>query len=206
MNTNLIHSMLEQNSRKQDYFALAKQVASTNSNLNITELILERDLQEIRADLNSTSVDYYHSLRELKDTLVNKSRVAFFSLLGSDLRGVKVNTIIIYDTVELNIGSVYNRVTGKFTAPSEGLYLFHVSTGANDNTQASVQLVLNGNVKNIRWADSASHSDRTFVTTVTPLILRKNDIVYTKIGVAGSAQYIESDIYMRTSFSGEEIN
>lgn len=58
--------MLEQNSRKQDFFALAKQVASTNSNLNITELILERDLQENRTDLNSTSIDYYHSLRELK--------------------------------------------------------------------------------------------------------------------------------------------
>ncbi|CAG2237350.1 unnamed protein product [Mytilus edulis] len=163
--------MLEQNSRKQDFFALAKQVASTNSNLNITELILERDLQEIRTDLNSTSIDYYHSLRELK---------------------------------ALNIGSAYNGITGKFTAPSDGLYLFHVSTGAHDRTHASVQLVLNGHVKNIGWADSAEHTDRTFVTIVTPLILRKNDTVYTTIGTAGTADYIESNSYMRTSFSGKK--
>ena len=111
----------------------------------------------------------------------------------------------MYDKVNLNDGNGYNKATGKFTAPSSGLYVFHVSTGAMDRSHAVIELVLNRNVRNIAWADSADHSDRTFVTTVTPLRLKKGDVVSTRTGFAGG-RYIESTVNIRTSFSGVKIN
>ena len=131
--------------------------------------------------------------------------VAFFAYISKNLSKLGKHTILVYDVVNLNDGNGYNKATGTFTAPSSGLYVLHVSTGAYDKTQASIQLVLNGNVRNIGWADSANHDDRTFATTVTPLRLKKGDVVSTRIGRAGG-RYIESTSSIRTSFSGVKIN
>ena len=114
-------------------------------------------------------------------------------------------TKLVYDVVDLNDGNGYNKATGTFTAPSGGLYVFHVSTGAIDLAYTAMELVLNGKVRNIGFADSGDHKDRTFATTVTPLRLKKGDVVSTRIGYAGG-RYIESTVDIRTSFSGVKIN
>jgi len=116
------------------------------------------------------------------------------------------HTTLVYDVVNLNDGNGYNKADGTFTAPSGGLYVFHVSTGAIDNSYAVMELVLNGKVRNIGFADSGNHRDRTFATTVTPLRLKKGDVVSTRIGNASGGSYIESTAYIRTSFSGVKIN
>jgi hypothetical protein len=132
--------------------------------------------------------------------------VAFFAYLSKNLSKLGRGTKFVYDVVNLNDGNGYTKATGTFTAPSSGLYVFHVSTGVYDRTHASIQLVLNGNVRNIGWADSADHNDRTFATTVTPLQLKKGDVVSTRIGNASGGRYIESTSNIRTSFSGVKIN
>jgi hypothetical protein len=113
---------------------------------------------------------------------------------------------LVYDVVDLNDGNGYNKADGTFTAPSGGLYVFHVSTGAIDRSHAAMELVLNGKVRNIGFADSADHNDRTYATTVTPLRLKKGDVVSTRIGTSFGGRYIESRSYIRTSFSGVKIN
>ena len=116
------------------------------------------------------------------------------------------HTTLVYDVVNLNDGNGYNKADGTFTAPSGGMYVFHVSTGAVDNSYAVMELVLNGKVRNIGFADSGNHRDRTFATTVTPLRLKKGDVVSTRIGNGSGGKYIESTSYIRTSFSGVKIN
>ena len=113
---------------------------------------------------------------------------------------------MVYDVVNLNDGNGYNKADGTFTAPSSGLYVIHVSTGAIDKSYAAMELVLNGKVRNIGFADSGNHLDRTFATTVTPLQLKKGDVVSTRIGNASGGSLIESSGYIRTSFSGIKIN
>ena len=112
---------------------------------------------------------------------------------------------ILYDVVDLNIGNGYDVTNGKFKAPSEGLYLFHVSTGVYDKSWANTELIHNGVVKDIGWPDSGNHFDRNQVTTATPLNLTRNDVVYVRVGRKYGGRYIESNSFIRTSFSGVKI-
>jgi hypothetical protein len=75
------------------------------------------------------------------------------------LASVKKHQTIIYDSVDLNIGNGYDKKTGKFTTPSSGLYVFHVTTGSLDSSHSIVELVVNNVVKDIGWADSMDHND-----------------------------------------------
>ena len=83
------------------------------------------------------------------------------------------------------------------------MYVFHVSFGTQDNRHVSVELVLHGKIRNVGWADSGNHNDRTFVTHVTPLQLKKGDVVGTRIA---GGNMIESMVLMRPSFSGVKIS
>ena len=89
--------------------------------------------------------------------------------------------------------------------PSSGLYMFHVSTGAYDKAHAAIEVVLNGNVRNVGWVDSYDHKDRTFSTTVPPIRLTKGDVVSTRI-IYADGKYIECTHSIRASFSGVKIN
>ena len=135
-----------------------------------------------------------------------RKSVAFFAYLSNNWSKLRRHTKLVYDVVDLNDGNGYNKADGTFTAPSGGLYVFHVSTGAIDRSHAAMELVLNGKVRNIGFADSADHNDRTYATTVTPLRLKKGDVVSTRIGTSFGGRYIESRSYIRTSFSGVKIN
>lgn len=118
------------------------------------------------------------------------------------LSGMKTHQTIIYNTVDLNIGNAYNNGNGLFTAPLPGTYVFGIATGTLDGSHASVELVLNGVVKDVSWADSMDHNDRAFATTSTPLTIKAGDIVMARIGVAIGGNSLESDQYIRCSFSG----
>ncbi|VDI72387.1 Hypothetical predicted protein [Mytilus galloprovincialis] len=136
----------------------------------------------------------------------NHSHVAFFAYMSNNWNQLSKHKRLVYDVVDLNNGNGYNKANGEFTVPSSGLYVFHVSTGAYDRSYASVELVSQGRIRNIGWADSGDHNDRTFATTVTPLQLNKGDVVYTRTGIGNGGKFIESNSYIRTSFSGVKIN
>lgn len=55
------------------------------------------------------------------------TRVAFYAYMSVD-RGIdwfSLDKKIIYDKVNLNIGDGYDVLTGVFTAPSSGTYIFN---------------------------------------------------------------------------------
>ena len=77
--------------------------------------------------------------------------VAFFAYLGSNLRitSLTKHKVIVFNVVDLNPGNGYNKDTGKFTFPSDGLYLFHVSIGVINRSHVVVELSLNGDIKTL---------------------------------------------------------
>ena len=54
------------------------------------------------------------------------------------------NTIVVFDVQRTDIGNVYNRFTGRFTAPSSGVYCFGVSFLARPSKGCHLELVKNG--------------------------------------------------------------
>jgi hypothetical protein len=58
-------------------------------------------------------------------------------------------TSFIIPFADLNLGNGYNKANGKFTTPMNGTYVFRVATGAIDQSHASVELVVNGIIKDV---------------------------------------------------------
>jgi hypothetical protein len=108
---------------------------------------------------------------------------------------MQTHQTIVYDQADLNLGNGYNKANGKFTTPMNGTYVFHVATGAIDQSHASVELVVNGIIKDVGWADSMDHADRSFATTATPVSLKQGDVVLARIGSKHFALNIYLDFH-----------
>ncbi|CAC5364865.1 C1QL [Mytilus coruscus] len=145
---------------------------------------------------------------EIDDLKAANIPVAFYAYLSGNLAisSVSTHSIIKYDVVNLNLGNGYDASSGQFIAPSDGLYVFHITTGSRDSSHAVVELISNGVIKDITWADSMDHKDRAVATTVTPLNLRKGDTVNARIGLAKGGAVLESTTHIRCSFSGFKVH
>eukprot|EP00105_Crassostrea_gigas_P041857 XP_019926005.1 PREDICTED: complement C1q-like protein 4 isoform X2 [Crassostrea gigas] len=134
-------------------------------------------------------------------------QVAFFAYMS---QSIQINAIskymtFVYDRVETNVGNGYDVRSGNFTAPENGVYVFHTSTTSYDKSVCSVEVVKNGQIKDITLADSGQHDDRAVASSMTILSLTKGDIVLARVGTAQSGNYLESNQYTRMSFSGFKL-
>ena len=57
---------------------------------------------------------------------IKKQPIAFHAMMSDDLVS-NIGHAVVFDHVITNIGKAYNRHTGHFTAPYDGLYFFTVS-------------------------------------------------------------------------------
>ncbi|XP_062607033.1 uncharacterized protein LOC134268800, partial [Saccostrea cucullata] len=104
--------------------------------------------------------------------------VAFHAYLGWD-RTYPVGIPWKYDTILTKTGNAYDKISGKLTAPEDGLYLFTFSTSANLNRQAAPSLVVNGNdVKVVQVCSNAPPGNKRFTCSNTAVIqLQKGQTV-----------------------------
>lgn len=126
-------------------------------------------------------------------------------------KNIPINTIskhktLVYDRVETNAGKGYDARSGQFTAPESGAYVFHTSTTAYDKSHSIIEVVKNGQVKDIGWADAMDHIDRAVASTMTILSLTKGDVVLVRVGLLYAGKYLESNQYTRMSFSGFRLS
>ena len=122
-------------------------------------------------------------------------------------KNIPINTLskhkaFVYDRIETNSGNAYNSATGKFTAPGDGMYVFHTSTAAYDKSWSTIEIVKNGEIKDIGFVDAGNHDDRALSSTMTILSLKKGDVVHVRAGIEYGGRYLESNQYVRMSFSG----
>lgn len=137
----------------------------------------------------------------------------FYAYISSDFGGVGANHVFVYDTVITNQGNAYNKHTGAFTAPSNGLYAFcytafasgvHVAGETGDYGEVSVKLIHNDDYKGSIHVDTESNWDEDMSTGFAILVLEAGDVVLTKSRKAGQGSFRSSDIG-RWSFSGFQI-
>lgn len=140
-------------------------------------------------------------------SLESGHQVAFFAYMSQN---IQINAIskymtFVYDRVETNVGNGYDVRSGNFTAPENGIYVFHTSTTSFDKSHCNVEVVKNGQIKDITWADSMHHDDRAVASSMTILSLTEGDIVLVRVGAKQGGNYLESNQNTRMSFSGFKL-
>lgn len=137
----------------------------------------------------------------------------FYAYISSDFGGIGANHVFVYDTLVINQGNAYNKHTGAFTAPSNGLYAFcytafasgvHVAGETGDYGEVSVKLIHNNDYKGSIHVDTESNWDEDMSTGFAILVLEAGDVVLTKSKKAGQGSFRSSDMG-RWSFSGFQI-
>lgn len=74
----------------------------------------------------------------------NGNTVAFHAILSTRLTNVPTNAIIKFGNVLVNNGSGYNPITGKFTAPLDGVYSFSWTYCTNKGSNAYLGRYVDG--------------------------------------------------------------
>ncbi|XP_062598472.1 complement C1q-like protein 4 [Saccostrea cucullata] len=133
--------------------------------------------------------------------------IAFYAYMSSNIpvKTLSKHKIFVYDRVETNIGNGYDVKSGTFTAPENGVYVIHTTTFSNDKSHSVIEVVKNGVVKDVAYADSGHHDDVASTSTLTILNLKKGDVLNTRAGPGYGGQLLVSNKYARMSFSGFKL-
>lgn len=135
--------------------------------------------------------------------LASKTPVVFHAEMGSH-RTFEKGSIWNYDRVVTNEGNAYNPSTGKFTAPTNGVYQFNWYTLSDVTVTSNAGLFVNGKLKASQASSSSAGRSLKWVTTGSgmALPLNKGDEVY--IGsVYGGIAKLRGQF---TAFGGVRIN
>lgn len=86
--------------------------------------------------------------------------------------------ILVFPHVVTNKGNVYNRSTGKFTAPIDGTYVFFVAVNAYGNKIVYLDIVHNGSSK----VRTLSHSSASHMTGTNMAVLQLDKGLFGLVG------------------------
>ncbi|XP_013399541.1 C1q-related factor isoform X2 [Lingula anatina] len=123
-------------------------------------------------------------------------KVAFFVGLEENMGPQEKDTDVVFDNVVTNVGDGYNPKTGRFRAPYNGTYQFHIVISAQGRQKAAVMLIKNGVMILTVWAESIPFWSTASNTAI--LKLKEKDQVW--LMALGRAPYLHG--YMYTTFSG----
>ncbi|XP_063412607.1 complement C1q-like protein 4 [Mytilus trossulus] len=140
-------------------------------------------------------------------SLPGTEQVAFYAYL-SKTEAISPHHTLIFDHVETNVGQAYNQHSGAFTVPISGVYMFSYTVFPNGaGSFASVELTVNSMPHGAIFVDSSSaDGDFTGCTGFVVLALKQGDICLVRFhSTYQSAGKIESDSFMRSSFSGVKV-
>ena len=113
--------------------------------------------------------------------------VAFYAQMSSDEQNPNAHHTLIFDNVHTNVGSGYNGVTGIFTAPQEGIYVF-TWVIRMFTAEHSTELMQNNDVLGATFLRAKNGDDGSVSGTVVTH-LTKGDVVF----VRNHSQYIGDD-------------
>ncbi|XP_048011287.1 heavy metal-binding protein HIP-like isoform X1 [Megalobrama amblycephala] len=150
---------------------------------NIRELTAT--VTELRDEMNKKNEEISNlTLGQVELKKENRDREIAFSAglmqSGSGYIGPFTTEITLtYKKVFTNIGNAYNPVTGIFTAPLKGAYMFRVSVYGHGGTAATVSIIKNGEHVVMAHEDQAQNA--LAASNGVVLILEVGDVVYVRL-------------------------
>nr|XP_034300407.1 complement C1q-like protein 4 isoform X3 [Crassostrea gigas] len=132
----------------------------------------------------------------------SKDQVVFHAEMGSS-KTYHRTSVWVYDIVVTNVGNAYNPSTGKFTAPTNGIYQFNWYTLSDPKVTSHPGLFVNGQIKAHQAANNNGGTSQ-YITAGSSMALplKKGDVVCI-MDVYGGTATLRSQW---TAFGGVLIN
>ena len=118
-----------------------------------------------------------HHLNVLSGT---SGHVAFCAYMSTSENSPSLHHIFVYDIVKTNLGSAYNRYSGMFTAPDDGVYVFTWTIFSSVHSYIYTQLVVNSDASDNMVTDGQEINDYHSSTKVIVVSLSRGDVVYVR--------------------------
>ncbi|CAM4572042.1 unnamed protein product [Leuciscus chuanchicus] len=168
-------------------------IRELTANIRALETRLREEMNKKNDEMSNLTLTQVEELRK-----ENRDReIAFSASLmqsGSGNIGPFTSEITLtYRNVFTNIGNAYNPITGVFTAPLKGVYMFRISVHGVAPTPSAASIYKNG--ERVVVAYDAQAQDRLNSSNGVVLILEVGDVVYTR-------QVIVQTVVQRSSPSG----
>ncbi|KAI2644162.1 Complement C1q-like protein 4 [Labeo rohita] len=124
---------------------------------------------------------------------------ALMQTAGGTIGPFTADITLTYRNVFTNIGNAYNRITGIFTAPLKGAYMFRVSLygAGSHSTRSTVFIVKNEERVVVAHGHQAGYAVNSSNGVV--LLLEVGDVVYVRLS---SGRWIYDDQNNHSTFSG----
>ncbi|CAG2244083.1 C1QL [Mytilus edulis] len=130
-------------------------------------------------------------------------KVAFMAKNSAPLTNIPAKSAVVYNTVITNVGNGYDKSTGIFTAPSNGVYIFSWNVLTHAGKYFFTYLTLNGKLIVRNYSGAQKIADHISSSQNVVLEIEKDDKVFIKVQDGYTGQYMIGDDW--SSFSGYKL-
>ncbi|XP_061177412.1 complement C1q tumor necrosis factor-related protein 3-like isoform X1 [Saccostrea echinata] len=109
----------------------------------------------------------------------DKNIIAFHTRLSKRQENLGKSVVVVFGKIILNTGNAYDGMTGKFTAPEDGIYSFTWTMLTAPGKYFNTEIVLNGNIIGYNFVDGATGSSHHSSGSSSAIIkMKKKDEVW----------------------------
>ncbi|XP_053395902.1 complement C1q tumor necrosis factor-related protein 3-like [Mercenaria mercenaria] len=185
---------------------LHNQVEQDQQKMKLMEVSYRTELEKVHHRLEGCSkISKNYDKRSLEADM--QTEVAFFAKLGQEKTHLGVEQTIVFDDVVTNIDGTnspvsYNRHTGVFTAPVNGLYVFSTTILSSYHSTSHFRYYLNNAPLTIMYVHGNTSSGWDSASQTVVLSLSRGDAVSVKntendTGALGGGHSIFSGFLLR---------
>ncbi|XP_062611248.1 cerebellin-3-like [Saccostrea cucullata] len=132
--------------------------------------------------------------------------VAFYSYLTHHESNPGHHQTIVFDSVITNVGGNYNRHTGTFFCPANGVYTFSWTLYCSAGGHIYSEIVVNSNAVGAMRCSGEGANTYRHTTSVVVVEINQGDAVYIRTHPTSSLSgYLPSGSTYRSSFSGWKL-
>lgn len=222
----LLKSRNEMEQMKENYLNEIEKLNNRVSNLELIEAkynrILTAMIEDSQEQMNLSDADlsmkkkksedgerdiYRIQKRVLTPSSTSRNGVAFYAYMTTRLHTPSTEHVLVFDVVKTNIGNAYHPSTGVFMVPESGVYVFTWTFWIGDGRDNSIQLMVNREDVGTVYLQTISGVESVATGIVVTHVNAGDDVFVRKHSAfqIGTGQYIQSNIYGRSSFAGWKI-